>query len=234
MNSQSSSELDDDEMIRIYHDISRFPGWLAGAAMCFGSEVAARLERIATEFDDSAPSRKAIDNAFRDIDREYRLGIADAETDAERLAILSESIAEMDCLIERFERGNMKWADIEARKVIGAYADKVRLRDQIRSRQTFSEKNRKVVDTRRIQGAKRYPLDRLLNVPDGSYVICRWHNDTKPSMYVRNGWGYCFVCAKSIDSIGWLMEVNGMKFREAVANLEGTDGNRKTVESARR
>ena len=52
-------------------------------------------------------------------------------------------------------------------------------------------------------------------------MLCPLHDDTHPSMLVKNGFGYCFSCCGYLDSIGYLMRVRGLNFREAVKNLQG-------------
>lgn len=70
-----------------------------------------------------------------------------------------------------------------------------------------------------LERARSRPLTDLLEAKRG-YVKCPFHDDNKPSMWVKGGFGWCFVCAKGIDSIGYLMQFRGLKFREAVEALQ--------------
>lgn len=50
---------------------------------------------------------------------------------------------------------------------------------------------------------------------------CPWHDDHRPSLTVspKTNRVYCFVCARGVDSIGWLQEQHGLTFSDAVINL---------------
>jgi len=67
--------------------------------------------------------------------------------------------------------------------------------------------------------ARNYPIENLVEVKPGGKVMCPFHNDTKASGYVKNGYFYCFTCNEWADSIKWLMKVHGYKFFDAVKKL---------------
>ncbi len=71
-----------------------------------------------------------------------------------------------------------------------------------------------------IERARAVPLEDLVETARGM-MLCPLHDDTHPSMLVKNGFGYCFSCCGYLDSIGYLMRVRGLNFREAVKNLQG-------------
>lgn len=50
---------------------------------------------------------------------------------------------------------------------------------------------------------------------------CPWHDDHRPSLTVspKTNRVYCFVCARGVDSIGWLQEQHGLSFADAVVSL---------------
>lgn len=77
----------------------------------------------------------------------------------------------------------------------------------------------KGIDQSKIDRAREYPLDRLVEAVKG-FIICPLHQDSKPSMWIKNGFGYCFVCTGSLDSIGYLMKVKGLTFPAAVEALQ--------------
>lgn len=68
-----------------------------------------------------------------------------------------------------------------------------------------------------INKAKSYPLENL--VGKSKYILCPFHKDNKPSLYVKNGFGYCFSCNEKVDSIRWVMHNNNVGFIEAVKIL---------------
>ena len=50
---------------------------------------------------------------------------------------------------------------------------------------------------------------------------CPWHDDRRPSLTISpaKNFAYCHVCARGVDSIGWLQDQQGLSFSEAVINL---------------
>lgn len=50
---------------------------------------------------------------------------------------------------------------------------------------------------------------------------CPWHDDQRPSLTVspRTNRAFCFVCARGVDSIGWVQESEGLSFSEAIIHL---------------
>lgn len=71
-----------------------------------------------------------------------------------------------------------------------------------------------------IDRARAVPLDRLVEPDKRGYILCPLHEDRKPSMWVRGGFGYCFSCGGHLDAIGYLMRVRGLSFRGAVEALQ--------------
>jgi len=67
--------------------------------------------------------------------------------------------------------------------------------------------------------ARAFPLERLVETRRGM-MLCPLHEDRHPSMLVKKGFGYCFSCGGYLDSIGYLMQVKGLRFREAVEALQ--------------
>lgn len=75
------------------------------------------------------------------------------------------------------------------------------------------------LDESHIAKARAVPLEQLVETKHGM-MLCPLHDDTHPSMLVKNGFGYCFSCCGYLDSIGYMMRVRGLNFREAVENLQ--------------
>lgn len=78
-----------------------------------------------------------------------------------------------------------------------------------------------------IRRARSRPLETVLVEPPTKWLIhCPVHlertgrQDIHPSMLVRGGFGYCFSCGGSLDSIGYLMKLRGLSFRQAVEALQ--------------
>lgn len=51
--------------------------------------------------------------------------------------------------------------------------------------------------------------------------LCPFHSERTPSFFVNTGWNryHCFGCGADGDNIGFLMDIDGLRFREAVGEL---------------
>ena len=70
-----------------------------------------------------------------------------------------------------------------------------------------------------IERAKGYPVDQIIEVDKHGKALCLDHNDTRPSMYCRGDFVYCFSCGYKADHIGVMMRVNDIGFQEAVRRM---------------
>lgn len=72
-----------------------------------------------------------------------------------------------------------------------------------------------------IDNAHNYPFTDLHEFRN-SMALCPFHSDRDPSMryYSDNNTVYCFSCGKSWDTIGFVMEKEGIGFVEAVEGLQ--------------
>lgn len=71
-----------------------------------------------------------------------------------------------------------------------------------------------------IERARQYPISSVLPVSSGGFAKCVNHDDSKPSMFCKNNFGYCFVCSYRGDVIDIYMRIHGVSFGEAVLNLQ--------------
>lgn len=223
------SAVHEKRLIDIFFLISAKPGWLADCVDAgFDKEEIEILEKAGQEFLSYAPERE-ITAWVKSIEREGGPEIYSAENDDEKIKMLSREIAGIYRDYEKSMWADEPYQERALMLVIRGVERLEKLRRGIRGRQLHTqEKAAGVVSDRitdqDIESARGYPLERL--IPDfdmarAGYIECRWHEDKKPSMLVKNGFGYCFACAKSIDSIGWLMDVDRMGFIDAVKFLRG-------------
>lgn len=69
-----------------------------------------------------------------------------------------------------------------------------------------------------IARAREYPITDLIEHRAG-FAKCPFHNDHKPSMYLKNNFYHCFVCEANGDVIDFLMKTANISFRDAVDKL---------------
>ncbi len=70
-----------------------------------------------------------------------------------------------------------------------------------------------------IELARNYDITKLINTNNNHFAICPFHNDTTPSFYIKNNYGYCFSCNESADSIKLYQRINNCTFKDAVIAL---------------
>lgn len=77
------------------------------------------------------------------------------------------------------------------------------------------------LDDSDIERARAVRMHDLVGDTDRGKILCRWHDDTSPSMFVYEDGVKCFVCGKYLDPIGWVIETEGLSFPAAVRRLTG-------------
>jgi hypothetical protein len=86
------------------------------------------------------------------------------------------------------------------------------------------DKGEKQITEEEVERAKEYPFEELIK-PVKVYgrehfmATCPFHSEKTPSFYVKNKFAYCFGCGKSVDTIAFVMETEGLSFIEAVHKL---------------
>jgi len=70
-----------------------------------------------------------------------------------------------------------------------------------------------------IEKAKKYPFEQLVEIKKG-FIPCPFHDEATASFYIKNNFGYCFGCHASTDTIGYIMQTQGLTFIEAVKRLQ--------------
>jgi len=76
-----------------------------------------------------------------------------------------------------------------------------------------------MVTPQQIEMAKACPWDQLIEVDRAGFAKCPFHDDSSPSLYTRRGFAHCFSCSWSGDTIKFVMETQGLDFRQAVKHL---------------
>ena len=69
--------------------------------------------------------------------------------------------------------------------------------------------------------ARDYPFENLIEANRAKFAICPFHSDSHPSLWIKNNFGHCFSCGKSVDTIQFIIETKEMSFVEAVKYLNG-------------
>lgn len=67
--------------------------------------------------------------------------------------------------------------------------------------------------------AKDFPFDRLIETNRNKMALCPFHNEKRPSFWIKSNFGFCFSCGKSCDTIQFIIETKDLSFVEAVKYL---------------
>ena len=71
-----------------------------------------------------------------------------------------------------------------------------------------------------IERARNFPFTELIKSNKAGFATCPFHIDKTPSFYIKKNFGHCFSCGKTVDTIQFLIEVEGLSFIQAVKNLQ--------------
>jgi len=89
------------------------------------------------------------------------------------------------------------------------------------SKPVYERKPRDPKITDKIERAKSYPIDELIEFKQNK-THCIFHNEKTPSMvyYPKTNTCYCFGCGKVADSIAVYRQINNCSFIEAIKKLQ--------------
>lgn len=70
-----------------------------------------------------------------------------------------------------------------------------------------------------IARARNVGLSDFVGRRTGSKILCPFHADNTPSAHLYQERAYCFVCHKNIDTLAYVMAIEGLSFVDAVKRL---------------
>lgn len=78
----------------------------------------------------------------------------------------------------------------------------------------------KIINQSDINQAKSIPMESLIDQPiKRGQILCPFHNEKTPSCKVYSDHIHCFGCGKTLDTIGYVMETQGLSFIDSVKFL---------------
>lgn len=212
--------MDEAVLDRIYEAGSEKPGWFSKCAenLKLSTEDLAYLEwRDET---DSAVREKL--KAWNEQNRrEGGIEIELLETPEEKISALSGKICSIaeQYIQERNDR--MPWWIRELGLQLSDYDLLIRLRSRCLAMLWHTrnpEQAGRITDAD-IERARAYPMDQICEINRAKMTVCLWHDDKRPSMWVKGNFGYCFTCTAWADPIRYWMKKTGRSFVEAVEAL---------------
>lgn len=83
----------------------------------------------------------------------------------------------------------------------------------------YERTNKSGITDAMIEGAKEYPFENLLELQKRGNIRCPFHEDKHPSASIKNNKLHCFSCGRTWNPIDFVMEKEGIGFKEAVERL---------------
>lgn len=209
----------------VWRLVNHVPGWVQKMAVKanLSERDVVDLERTADEWDGYL---EEIQNGMNSMRKDYPFDIWRFDTDEEIIAHLSKLIDQAHQENERLAKADIDYATRKVVMMIRDVQGMEKLRRKVRARQVHKTQPDSMRLTEyEIVRAREFPLERLLEeqgveISRANKIICPFHPDRNPSMWVKNGWGYCHSCGESCDSIKWLTKVRGVRFVDAVRSLQ--------------
>lgn len=204
----------------IYFIIRKNAGWLAYCHEAgYSKDEMEYLEKLDDEFGSYQPEKEA-DNWAREVMKGGGPDVFFAETDDDKIRLLCSQIDNDVLEIGRLMKAGESWPIINV-TLKKSLDSKIAMRDKVRARQIHTKyPDAMQVTEYQITFARRYPLAKLLGRKESDRIPCPFHGGENNNFSLKNGWGYCFKCGESCDSIKWLMTQKGMKFKDAVLELQ--------------
>jgi hypothetical protein len=213
--------MNESTLCTLYEIASRKPGWLAKIqAVCELTE-----EQVGfLEWLDEQESQ--VNKKLREMEGQMRREgfdeeLIDCNTDDERMAKLNKLIFTITDAHEEMRSMDKPYIERALHLLTHRYDHWVKLRNKIQRRiihTTPGTITASPISDADIERARAVPMEEIVE-PVRGYVHCLWHKDGSPSMWVKDGFGWCFACNAWSDSIKWWMKKNGRNFVEAVQAL---------------
>lgn len=218
-----------DGLVELYFNVRTRAGWHSHLQNHFSAEELGFLSDLDTR-------QTAFDRELEAAWRASRSKMKRPEVDAawargrRREFLEGQLVEERKNLMDlRLERGRLaiKGDDASAAFLesfeIDAAASIHKITEQLARLDAPESENEGRIPEERIERARGVRLSVLLGLDEKKKMKCPFHGEDKhPSASISKGYFKCFTCDKGpIDSITWLMEVEGYSFPAAVNRLVG-------------
>ena len=84
----------------------------------------------------------------------------------------------------------------------------------------MAKEKKMIITEGMIEKARSYPLEQLIEFNRAGFAKCIKHNEKTPSMYGKKNFLHCFSCNYNADTIQFLIDRDGLTFRQAVLQLQ--------------
>jgi hypothetical protein len=156
-----------------------------------------------------------IERWTRDVERFGGHEVHFLETDEEKMTVLGQRLNEQRTAIDNLLKGKWSYLDFELMRVPMRKTEK--LMNKIRARMLHKDQpNSGRLNEHDIVKAREVNLDQIV---ERGRIPCPFHNGKDKNFAIKGRYGCCYVCGEWADAIKWLIEIEGMKFVDAVRYL---------------
>jgi hypothetical protein len=160
------------------------------------------------------------DRMLRKMNIEILTGILFADTDDEKLKILTKRINDCYVTFDGMKKQDIDWPTRKTFLMICDLEAMEALRKRIVRGMWTSQPVAGQITPEMIDRAREYPMLKLVEHERLGRVRCIFHPDKNPSGWVKNNFFYCFTCMAWADSIKWVMTEKRVGFKDAVRMLQ--------------
>lgn len=203
----------------LYEVASRKPGWLS------------KIQSICSLTDEQVNFLEWLDGEEHKMNKRLRAmevkmrrdgfdeTLIDCDSDEQRLEKLNKLIFTLTDANNELRKLDRPYVERALVLLVNRYDHWIKLRKKIRGNMIHVNGNSSILSAADIERARSVPLEEITE-PVRQYILCLWHEDKSPSMWVKDGFGWCFSCGAWADSIKYRMKQNNCKFVDAVLSLK--------------
>lgn len=212
--------MNETALSNLYEIASRKNGWLSKLQTVFGLDET-EVGFLTWLDDEEIKMNRKVREMEAQMRREgFDEELIEAEDDDQRLMKLNKLIFTIEDQYEEMTRKDAPYVERMLALIVRRYEHWKKLRSKIRARAIHTKyPDSMEITEAEIIRAREVPLEELVELDRTKHMVCPFHDDKKPSMWVKNGYGWCFSCGAWCDSIRYLVDVKKFAFVDAVKRL---------------
>lgn len=209
--------MNESTLCTLYEIASRKPGWLSKIqTVCDLSQD--EIDFLCWLDEEETKMNKKVREMEAQLRRDgFDETLIDCETDEERMEKLNKLVFIIEDTHAELKQMDKPYVERALLLLTHRYDHWFKLRRKIRAKMIHPSENGGVTDAE-IEKAREVPFESFTE-PIKGYIHCLWHDDARPSMSIKNGFGWCYTCNEWCDPIKWWMKKHGRKFVETVKSL---------------
>lgn len=160
------------------------------------------------------------DQMLRKMNIEVLTGCLFADTDDEKLKLLTKRINDCYVTFDDMKKADVDWPTRKTFLMICDMEAMEAMRKRVVRGMWTAQPVAGEITPAQIDRARDYPMLKLVDHERLGRVRCIFHPDKNPSGWIKNNFFYCFTCHAWADSIKWVMAEKRIGFKDAVRLLQ--------------